>query len=313
MKPYGAWREVVLTRAERAEHELGTANGKANHARDLLTSVKRTAETPSSLRTWWTGEQQERAWLELHEAEAEIPEFLSKDELYVHGEEVLKQAKAALSEKDPHVTQLSKLVTNADWTDPRAALAAETTHVTRAVYDKKDESYAESCTFRNRLIRLTGIGLVGVMLLIVATALGPIDLNPAGRAGIPGSWETPLLIALFGALGAFVSSITALSRMQGTRNPFGLPYYQMLLKLTTGPLFAFFGIVMLQSGVISELNPAGTLLELLVWAAIFGSTQQAVTRLVDRRVNVLVSGASNSSDTSSGSPSSAAHSRPSHG
>ena len=62
--------------------------------------------------------------------------------------------------------------------------------------------------------------------------------------------------------------------MQGTRNPFHLPHYQMLLKVTTGPLFAFLGIVMLQSGVIKELNPAGTLLELLVWAAIFGSTSR---------------------------------------
>jgi hypothetical protein len=298
MKPYGAWREVVLARAERAEHELETANGKANDALHLLHLVKRTAETPGSLLTCWTGEQQERAWMKLHEAEAEIPEVLSEDELYVHSEEVLKQAQAALGEKDPHVTQLSKLITNHPWTDTHAALAAETTHVTRAVYDKKDESYARSRNYRNRLIRLSGIGLFGVTLLIVATALGPIDLNPAGRAGIPGGWETPVLIALFGALGAFVSSIPALSRMQGTRNPFCLPHYQLLLKLTTGPLFAFLGIVMLQSGVINELNPAVTLLELLVWAAIFGSTQQAVTRLVDRKVSVLISGTSNSSDTS---------------
>jgi len=299
MKPYGAWREVVLARAERAEHELGAANGQANHAQHLLHLVKRTAETPGSLRTCWTGDQQERAWMKLHQAETEIPEVLSEDELYVHSEEVLKQAKAALGENDPHVTQLSKLIENhTSWTDTHAALAAETTHVTRAVYDKKDESYAESRNYRNRLIRLSGIGLVGVTLLIIATARGPIDLNPAARTGIPGGWETPLLIALFGALGAFVSSIPALSHMPGTRNPFCLPQYQMLVKLTTGPLFAFFGIVMLQSGVISELNPASTFLELLVWAAIFGSTQQAVTRLIDRKVSVLVSGTSNSSDTS---------------
>ena len=297
MKPYGAWREVVLARAERAEHELETANGEANHARHLLHLVKRTAETPGSPLTCWTGEQHERAWMKLHEAEAEIPEVLGEDELYVHSEEVLKQARATLGANDPQVTHLSNLIKNPRAAS-RAALAAETAHVTRAVYDKKDELYAQSRNYRNRLIRLSAIGLVGITLLIVATAIGPIDLNSAGRTGIPGGWLTPLLITLFGALGAFVSSIPALSQMQGTRNPFKLPHYQMLLKLTTGPLFAFFGIVMLQSGVISELSPARTLLELLVWAAIFGSTQQAVTRLVDRRVNVLVSGTSNSSDPS---------------
>ena len=266
-------------RAERAEHELGTANGKAEHARRLLGSVRHVAETPGSLRTWWAGNQQEQAWLELHEAEAEIPEFLGDDELYVHSEEVLKQAQATLGEKDPRVTHLAALMKGPLGASSHTAMAAEATHLTRAVYDKKDASYAQSRTFRNRLIRLTGIGLVGVVLLIVATALGPIDLNSPGLSGIPGGWATPLLIALFGAIGAFVSSIPALSQMRGTRNPFSLPLYQLLLKLTTGPLFAFFGIIMLQSGVITELNPAGTLLELIVWAAIFGSTQQAVTRL----------------------------------
>ncbi len=290
MKPYGAWRQVVLARAERAEHHLETANGNANHARHLLHLAKHTAETPGSLVTCWTGEQHERAWMELHEAEAEVPEVLSEEELYVHGEEALRQGQATLGEKDPRVTHLSELIGKRDGTASRAALAAEIAHVTRAVYDRKDESYAQSRNYRNRLIRLSGIGLVGVTLLIVATALGPIDLNSAGYAGIPSGWVTPLLITLFGALGAFVSSIPALSRMHGSRNPFHLPHYQMLLKVTTGPLFAFFGIVMLQSGVIQELNPARTLLELLVWAAIFGSTQHAVTRLVDRKVNDLVSG-----------------------
>lgn len=305
MRPHGDWRQVVLARAERAEHELGTANGKADPVRHLLGSVKDTAQTPGSVRTWWEGSQQERAWLDLHEAEAEIPEFLSKDELQVHSEQVLKESQAVLGEKDPRVRHLSKLMARPSPIASHAALAAETAHLTRAVYDRRDESYAQSRTFRNRLIRLTGIGLVGIVLLIVAIAVWPIDLNPAGRAGIPDGWETPLLIALFGAIGAFVSSIPALSRMQGARNPFGLPLYQLLLKLTTGPLFAFFGIVMLQSGVISELNPATTLLELLVWAAIFGGTQQAVTRLVDRRASAIVSDLPTSSGTSGGPPSAA--------
>ncbi|MGE5289675.1 MAG: hypothetical protein ACM3ML_21285 [Micromonosporaceae bacterium] len=294
MKAYGDWRQVVLARAERAKQELGAADGRADHVRELLGSVRNTARTPGSLRTWWEGSQQERAWLELHEAEAEIPEILSKDELHVHGEEVLKESKATLGDKDPQVKHLSKLMARPSVLAPHAAMAAEITHLTRAVYDKRDESYAESRTFRNRLIRLTGMSLVGMVLLIVATALGPIDLNPAGGVEIPGGWETPLLIALFGAVGAFVSSIPALSRMRGTRNPFNLPLYQLLLKVTTGPLLAFFGIIMLQSAVITELNPATTLLELLVWAAIFGSTQQVVTRLVDRRANAIVSDTSSS-------------------
>ncbi len=301
MKAHGDWRQLVLARVERAEHEVGAAGDRADHVRQLLGSVRNAAETPGSLRTWWTGSLLDKAWLELHEAEAEIPELLSEDELHVHGEEVLKESKAVLGRNDPQVSHLSDLLRARGPAAAPEAMVAETAHLTRAVYDKKDEAYAQSRTFRNRLIRLTGISVIGVALLIVAEARWTIDLNSAGTSGIPGGWETPLMIALFGAIGAFVSSIPALSRVRGTRNPFNLPLYQLLLKLTTGPLFAFVGIIMLQSGVITQLTPATTLLELLVWATVFGSTQQAVTRLVDQRVRGIVSDASGSSGTSEGS------------
>ena len=113
MKPYGAWREVLLARVERAEHELETVNGKADHAQHLLQVAKGTAETPGSLLTCWTGEQHERAWMNLHEAEAEIPEVLSEDELHVHSEEALKQAQAAFGERD-RVSPSVRLIKNTD-------------------------------------------------------------------------------------------------------------------------------------------------------------------------------------------------------
>ncbi len=291
--PHGAWREDVKAEVAHVKGELGARNGDAEHALGLLSSVTATADKPGSLLTWWTGEQQVRAWQLLHEAEAEIPKFLSKDELYAHSEGVLKQAHAALSANDPQVTHLSKLINDPDRAASYAALAAETSDLTWAVHYKLDETHRQRRACRNRLILLTGIGLVGVTLLIVATALGPIDLNSASQTGIPSGWEIPLLLALFGAMGAFVSSVPALSRIKGAGSPSGLVLYQLLLKLTTGALFAFFGIVMLQSGVINKPIMTHTLLGLLVWAAIFGSSQQTVTRLVDRKVSVIGSGTSN--------------------
>lgn len=280
-----------------------------NEARGLLDSAKGIAENGREWPcTWWTGDLQEKAWLKLHEAKAQIAELRGTnglaDELFVHSEEVLKQAKGILGCKDPRVIRLTTLMNDFNGASSHSALAAEAAHLTRAVYDKKDESYAQSRTFRNRLIRMAGIGLIGTVLLICATALWPINLNSSDPGQIPRNWETPLLITLFGALGAFASSIPALSQTRGTRNPFNLPLYQLLLKLATGPLFAFLGIVMLQSKVITELSPAATVLELLVWATIFGSTQQAVTRLVDQRVRTIVSDISTWSNAAGESPSS---------
>jgi hypothetical protein len=68
------------------------------------------------------------------------------------------------------------------------------------------------------------------------------------------------------------------------RNPFSLPFFQLLLKLAMGPLFAIVGVLILQSGLINGLQPAKDLGGLLVWATLFGATQQSVTRFIDKRV-----------------------------
>jgi hypothetical protein len=72
------------------------------------------------------------------------------------------------------------------------------------------------------------------------------------------------------------------------RNPFSLPFFQLLLKLAMGPLFAIVGVLILQSGLVKDLQPAKDLEGLLVWATLFGAAQQSVTRFIDKRVNGLL-------------------------
>jgi hypothetical protein len=97
-----------------------------------------------------------------------------------------------------------------------------------------------------------------------------------------------LLVALFGAIGAFITGLPALSRAPARRSPFRLPLYQMSLKLAVGPVFALLGLLALQSGFINQLQPFTSFnASVLLWATIFGGSQQALTQLLDRKAGAF--------------------------
>src|SRR5439155_554788 len=94
----------------------------------------------------------------------------------------------------------------------------------------------------------------------------------------------PLEELLAHAEGVLVTAIPPVARANGVRNPFGLPLFQLLLKLAMGPLFAIVGVLILQARLINGLQQAQDLRGLLVWATLFGAAQQSVTRVIDQRV-----------------------------
>lgn len=144
--------------------------------------------------------------------------------------------------------------------------------------------------FRNRLIRLTLVTVIALGLMLFAFAANAIPLTFTFVGNQQQSYiEIALVVSLFGALGAVISSVPSLARTSGTWNPFNLPLYQMVVKVALGPLFALIGMILLESGVISNIQAPKSLSDLLVWALAFGIAQQAVTRVIDTRVAGLVS------------------------
>jgi len=230
------------------------------------------------------GCNQEQAWLSLHEAAAQIIEVLPLEELLAHAEGVLVRARRALGAEDSRVRSVESLLRedapSASRLRPRLAQLA------RATFDALDDGYAQSRGYRNRLIRLTSLAVLGVVLGLIAGTMSKLDFS-VGDHTIRGS-KVVLLVLLFGSVGALVTAIPPVARANGVRNPFGLPLFQLLLKLAMGPLFAIVGVLILQARLINGLQQAQDLRGLLVWATLFGAAQQSVTRVIDQRVTGLL-------------------------
>jgi hypothetical protein len=266
----------------------------AQHAAAQILQAEKSILEPATPLAWWQGSQQESVWQALHEADASIIQVLAltdkPGELSAHAQDVLQKAQETLGESDPRlIGARSRLKTKGTSTLTVAKEAVPLlVHLARDTYAESDARYAQSRGFRNRLIRLTVVAAACGLAVLVAAAMGQIDLGVPGVAAH--GWRAPTLIVLFGAIGAAISAIPPLASAQGVRNPFNLPMYQLALKMALGPLFAFVGVLLLQGNVIKDLSPVSTLLDLLVWSTLFGAGQQAVTRLVDQRVNGMLSG-----------------------
>jgi len=287
------WRQLVYNRAtrDRAELKFNSAIdwGHKKSIEKLLEQAQVAAGERISPLRWWNGSSQERAWLSLHEAEAEFDEELCNPELEAQAHDLLAKAEHLLKPGDERVKAVSDALAEPRWA-PRPRLKPVTVaHLSRAVYDAMDRRFAESLACRNRIIRLTLISLVALGLLMAALATNAIHLGVGTPA--PSALEGALLVPLFGAIGALIIAIPPLARVTGSSNPFGLQHYQMLLKVTMGPVFAILGVMLLQSGLIPGVQPATSMRfpDLLVWALVFGATQQVVTRAIDSRVAGLVS------------------------
>jgi hypothetical protein len=226
---------------------------------------------------------QEQAWLALHEADAQIIELLPAEELLARGDGMLEKARRALGGEDPRVRCIQSLLSEAAPSEIK--LRPRLAHLARATFDTLDDKYAQSRGYRNRLIRLTSLALVGIALAIIAGTMSQLDFRPVVNAR---GWRTVVLIMLFGSMGALVTAIPPLAKANGVRNPFSLPFFQLLLKLAMGPLFAVVGVLILQDGLIKDLQAAADLRGLLVWATLFGAAQQSVTRFIDKRVTGLL-------------------------
>lgn len=306
VKRSASWRQLVVTRAARLRAELESAEAgegrapRSDHIETLLRRAESSAGRRAALWRWWTGSSQDLAWLSLHEAEAQLAGLLCGEELAAHGKDLLAKARTVPMVEDERVQAVvcalarypaDSSVVSCD----RVAVA----HLARAVHGAWDERYAQSRGFRNRLIRLTLISLTALGLLVVAFATNAIPLPVNGA---PSLVETAALVSLFGAVGALITAVPPLAKAAGTWNPFSLPFYQLLLKLVLGPVFAIVGVMLLQSKLIPNVQFPKRLPDLLVWAVIFGAAQQAVTRAIDSRVAGLISGEPGDAQEAPGRP-----------
>jgi hypothetical protein len=98
------------------------------------------------------------------------------------------------------------------------------------------------------------------------------------------------LVELIGLVAAGVASAFALRGIRGTSTPYGLPVALAFLKLATGALTAFLGLLLMRGGFVPGLSALDTSAQILSWAVVFGYAQQLFTRFVDQQASTVLEG-----------------------
>ncbi len=95
-------------------------------------------------------------------------------------------------------------------------------------------------------------------------------------------WDLAL-IELIGLAAASISAAVTIRNLSGSSARHGLPVALAVLKLPTGALTAFLGLLLMRGQFVPGLTSLDTSAQILAWAIVFGYSQQLFTRLVDRQ------------------------------
>ncbi|GAA1846798.1 hypothetical protein [Asanoa iriomotensis] len=97
-----------------------------------------------------------------------------------------------------------------------------------------------------------------------------------------------LLILVIGLIAAAVAAAAAVRGIRGSSERYGVPVALALLKLPTGALTAFLGLLLMRGQFVPGLSALDTSAQILAWALVFGYAQQLFTRLVDQQGHAVL-------------------------
>jgi hypothetical protein len=95
-------------------------------------------------------------------------------------------------------------------------------------------------------------------------------------------------VEFLGILGATIAAATGLRRIRASADPFSVGVSLALLKLPTGALTAFLGLLLIRSGLVLGLTNLDTTGQIVAWAIILGYSQQLFTRFVDQQAQSVL-------------------------
>jgi hypothetical protein len=92
-----------------------------------------------------------------------------------------------------------------------------------------------------------------------------------------------MVVELVGLTAAAVAAAAGIRRIRGSSERYGLPAALAALKLPTGAITAFVGLLLMRGQFVPGLSALDTSAQILAWALVFGYSQQLFTRLVDQQ------------------------------
>ena len=85
------------------------------------------------------------------------------------------------------------------------------------------------------------------------------------------------------AIAAAVAAAAAIRNIKGSSERYGLPLALAALKLPTGAITAFLGLLLMRGQFVPGLNALDTTAQILAWALVFGFAQELFTHFVDQQ------------------------------
>ncbi|MDX3798897.1 hypothetical protein [Streptomyces sp. AK04-3B] len=266
----------------------------------------------------WSGSiAREGVWSNLRGADVLLLRLVPDAEAVGRASEVMALVERHLDRNDPRRVRLAQriryIVSGRLTPEDRELLARSLD----SAYGNLDAELARVRSLRNMLWTATVLVFIGVAGLALYGSLAPRSLSlcfaPKASAGDPNQMHVVcpsaeyhdltantvpsdlarsqdiLTVEIAGLLGAALTVIASLRRIRGTSAPYMLPLASAALKIPTGALSAFLGVLLIRGAFVPGLSDLDSRAQVLAWAAVFGAAQHLVTRLVDDRAQMTLS------------------------
>lgn len=242
---------------------------------------------------WWSGTSMTTGWESIHEAELHLLSLERDEDAKTTLPWLLTWVHRAMDRgwsKSHHEKSLHEQIEegNLDRTQARQAL--------RDVIVANNSRYANLRAFRNNLVLVTGLLALLVAVICFWHAVNPSILSLCSQEGDKTSCLTGssprggdvALVALIGALGGMLAIAFGLARTKSPPSRYDPKAWLGVLKPVAGAATALVAVVLIQADVLLGPGSAHSEMLLLAYAAIFGFSQQLLTRFVDKRAESLI-------------------------
>lgn len=319
-EPTNTWRHRVQVRARVLLAELDViCNSTEDHdpgahepaycqsARKLLREAEAFILERSNLVSWWSGKLYEGTLLRLHAAEVEIARLMTPAQAVGRVDSVLALARPLCAGNDPRLLTVQQLTPKKTGDVPDRRLPGALADLLQAASHVEEERAARSRNFRNRLIRAGAVVLGLLVLALIAAWVVPGSIPVCGQLARPaqtaltschrdGASHLPgealygdvALVMLFGMLGAALPMTARLQQFGGSWNPYGLPFYQEIVKLPIGALVAVGGLLLIHTNIAPLFKPPSDWNAVVADAVLLGIAQLVFTRAIDQRVSKML-------------------------
>ncbi len=253
---------------------------------------------PGRLANWWRGTLVEAAYRNMHSARSAMFDLYTDAELRAEIPMVVARANSTLHRDDPRLASVAELAVL-----PRLRLRPRMRRLVGDSYERLDLEHGQLRSFRNIVLLAAAflIVCVGITIGFVVThpswiplcfdsTLELVSCPSQMTKGATPTWPDVVVVTGMGGLGGAFAATLSIRNLKGTSTPYDVPVALAVLKVPLGALTAILGLVAIKGGFAPGLSNLDNQGQVLAYALLFGFSQQALSRLLDKRGSDLLEG-----------------------